>query len=418
MDDQLLRRIPFLSDLPTEEYQTLAKNLSIRELAAGEILFRKGDVGDAMFLIVNGEVEILRGEGTPDEKIIAERRGGDYIGEMSLLIPGGRRTSSVRARFDSCLLELNRQEFEALLKRQPNLIFNIARILSERLDASNTSSFQEIVAKNRELQQAYDELKAAQEQIIAKEKLEKELQLAATIQQSILPKTMPALANFDFGVHMTPARAVGGDFYDLFQIGEHRTGILIGDVADKGVPSAIFMARVHALISAEAFHCDHPGEVLRRVNTYLLTREEIDLFITVIYGVLDNRIGTFTYARAGHEIPILHQPGQPPAPIPNGRGQPLGILDPLLLDEGVINIPSGETLLLFSDGLTDCRNPQGESFGIQRMYAALQHSAPQTAQQTCDALVNALRAFRNNTSQDDDVTLVTIHHKQPTAENR
>jgi serine phosphatase RsbU (regulator of sigma subunit) len=412
MNEELLSRIPFLSDLPASEHENLAKTLLVQKLSVGKILFHEGDLGDAMFMIIDGELEILLGEGTPDEKVVAQRKSGDYVGEMSLVLPGGKRTASVRAKSDSRLWVLTRAEFDSLLKRQPDLIFSIARILSERLDASHTSTFREMVAKNRELQKAYDDLKAAQEQIIAKEKLEKELQLAATIQLSILPKRMPKLPGFDFGAHMTPARAVGGDFYDLFRLDQHRMGILIGDVADKGMPSALFMARVHALISAEALHYDHPGEVLQRINTYLLTRDETDLFVTVIYGIIDNRSGEFAYARAGHEIPIMHKPGQPCSPVAGGRGQPLGILDSMLLDEQSITIPSGGSLMLFSDGMTDCRNPQGEAFGYDRLRAAFNHSAPQPAQQTCDIVVNTLLSFRDQAPQDDDVTLVIISRNQ------
>jgi sigma-B regulation protein RsbU (phosphoserine phosphatase) len=168
------------------------------------------------------------------------------------------------------------------------------------------------------------------------------------------------------------------------------------------------MARVHALISAEAFHCDHAGEVLRRVNQYLFSRDETDLFVTVLYGILDNRSGIFGFARAGHEIPLLCQPDQAASPIASGRGQPLGILDPLLLDEQRLQLQPGETLLLFSDGLTDCRNPQGEAFGYERLRAAANFSESQPAQQTCDGLSSALLAFRENAAQDDDVTLVSI----------
>lgn len=412
MTVELMRRIPFFSELPESDIPLLASALTIKDLAEGEILFHDGDEGDALFVVAEGLLDVLMGEGTPDERVVTQRKEGEYVGEMSLLLPGGKRTAAVRAAEKTRLLVLTRPDFESLLQRQPSLIFAIARVLSERLDASNTSAYHEIVAKNRALQQAYDELKAAQSQIIAKEKLEKELQLASEIQMSILPKQMPDLPGFDFAAFMDPARAIGGDFYDLFRIDEHRVGILIGDVADKGVPSALFMARVHALISAEAFHCDHPGEVLRRVNRYLFSREETDLFITGIYGMLDNRSGEFSYARAGHEIPLLHEAGLGSRPIPGGRGQPLGILDPILLDEQSLIIPPGGSLILFSDGMVDCRNPQGEPFGYERLRETFDRCVARSAVQTRDALECALLEFRQDAEQDDDVTLVVIGRRE------
>ena len=139
-------------------------------------------------------------------------------------------------------------------------------VLSQRLDNTNVSTFRDLTEKNRQLQKAFDELKAAQEQLIEKERLERELKVAADIQMSILPDVLPVHEAFDFGGRILPARQVGGDFYDVFFLDEDKIGVLIGDVADKGVPSAIFMARAHALIIAEADSATSPGEVLRMVK--------------------------------------------------------------------------------------------------------------------------------------------------------
>jgi hypothetical protein len=115
-------------------------------------------------------------------------------------------------------------------------------------DATNTQTFRDLTEKNKQLQTAYDNLKAAQAQLIEKERLERELQVAADIQLSILPDELPELDEFSFGARILPARQVGGDLYDVFLLKDNQVGVLIGDVADKGVPSAIFMARAHALI--------------------------------------------------------------------------------------------------------------------------------------------------------------------------
>jgi serine phosphatase RsbU (regulator of sigma subunit) len=408
MNAELLRQIAFFRDLPHEELEYLSHSLTVQSLAQGEILFHVGDIGDALYMVLEGWLDIVLGEGTSEEHLIAHRRAGEYVGEMSLIMQGGKRTATARAGAATRLWVMTRHDFDALLRRQPYLSFSIARVLSERLESSNTSTFHEIIAKNRALQQAYDELKIAQEQIIAKEKLEKELQLAAQIQISILPKRLPTLPGFDFGAHMFPARSVGGDFYDVFLLDEHRAGILIGDVADKGVPSAIFMARIHALISAEALHCDNPAEVVRRVNRYMFSRDEIDLFVTVIYGILDSRTGVFQFARAGHEIPLLRAPNQQTQPIPKGRGQPLGVIESSWVDEQALRIPPGGALLLFSDGLTDCRNPQGEEFGRDRLRDTFHHLNTGNAQQICDVMTETLLKFRENAAQDDDVTMVVI----------
>jgi serine phosphatase RsbU (regulator of sigma subunit) len=289
------------------------------------------------------------------------------------------------------------------------IAYTMVRVLSNRLNDAHISSMAELQAKNRQLVKAYEELKAAQEQIIEKEKLERELQVAYEIQMSILPQSLPVMKGFDFGARIVPARAVGGDFYDFFPLEGHKMGILVGDVTDKGVPAAIFMAQTHALLRAEASHHTSPREVLLSANHHILNRNEKGLFVTVLYGILDWSTRCFTYARAGHELPILSVPGEQPVFAPKNPGQPLGILDEPLLDEQTLTIPPGGRLLLYTDGITDERNPQGESFGFERLIQAVSSAGGLSAQDSCDLILNIVIDFLNCTPQFDDVTMVVIH---------
>jgi sigma-B regulation protein RsbU (phosphoserine phosphatase) len=304
---------------------------------------------------------------------------------------------------------MTRDDFDDLLHRQPHVAYAMVKVLSDRLRNSDNAAFIDLREKNRQLQIAYDDLKAAQAQIIEKERLEKELQLAAEIQMSILPRELPALLGVDFGGHMDPARSVGGDFYDVFQLDEYRVGVLIGDVADKGVPSAIFMARTHALLTAESLRGGTPGEVLRSVNAYLTRLDQGDLFVTVIYGIFDIRTGIFTYARAGHELPVLVSASGMVADLSKSTSLAIGLFPEIPLDEQLITIPAGGTLLLFTDGMCDCRSPQGEEFGHERILTTLAGLRGLSARLACEGLVNALLDFRQGAAQDDDVTLVTLH---------
>ena len=252
MSPNELSNIPLFSDLPVDELDHLQSMLKIRRLRPGEILFREGSRGEHFYVLTHGELEILLGAETEEELILNTLGPGEYLGEMSLIIPGGERTATARASKETALLAMSRDEFNALIEHYPILSKSMVRVLSNRLDSTNYATFRDLTEKNRQLQKAYDELKAAQEQLIEKERLERELKVAADIQFSILPDVLPAPPNFDFGASIYPARRVGGDFYDVFRIGENKVAVLIGDVADKGVPSAIFMARAHALIAAEA----------------------------------------------------------------------------------------------------------------------------------------------------------------------
>jgi serine phosphatase RsbU (regulator of sigma subunit) len=282
------------------------------------------------------------------------------------------------------------------------------RVLSQRLDATNTAAFHDLTEKNRQLQSAFDELKAAQAQIIEKERLEQELQVAADIQLSILPDELPRARGVNFGACMSPARQVGGDFYDVFTIGGQQVGVLIGDVADKGVPSALFMARVHALFMAEADIGLGSGEVMRLVNRHITRLQKSTQFVTVLYGILDLQTNEFSYTRAGHEPPlILHSDGTVER-LPHGPGMAIGLWDSIQLDERTVQLLSGDTLLLYTDGMTDCRDPKGDLFGLERIKSTLSGLKGRAAAQVCNRLLSSLKNFQAGSKQDDDVTLVAV----------
>ena len=405
----LLRRVPLLNELPQAELENLAATLEVVEVEPAQVLFSENDPGDSLYIVIRGDLDVVMGMGTRDEKVVAKLGPGEFVGEMSLLLPGGMRTAGVRASQLTQLWRMTRSDFDALLLRQPRMAYSMVRTQSRRLDATTLSSFRDLQEKNRQLQQAYDELKAAQAQIIEKERLERELQVAAQIQTSILPQELPRVPGYDFGARMLPARLVGGDFYDVFAIDARRVGFLIGDVADKGVPSAIFMARAHALIMAEASHSSHPGTVLKRTNRHLIQLGQADIFVTVLFGILDCSTGGFEYARAGHEVPLLVQSEGEVVELAHATGQALGMLEDPRLDEGRVGIPPDGTLFLFTDGIPDCSNPGGELFGRQRLHRTLARLAGLGAQRTCDGLLKTLKRFQSDAPQFDDITLVAIH---------
>jgi serine phosphatase RsbU (regulator of sigma subunit) len=404
----LLARIPLFADLPEQELENLLRSLAVVELQPRDILFREGDAGEHFYIIADGQLEILRAAGLPEELLLNVIGQGEYFGDMALIMPGGQRTATVRARTPSTLLVMSRNEFAELVKRFPLLAYSMVRVTSQRLDATNTATFRDLTEKNRQLQKAYDELKAAQEQLIEKERLERELQVAAEIQISILPDVLPANPCFDFGARIDPARQVGGDFYDVFPVGENKIAILIGDVADKGVPSAIFMARVHALIMAEADSLPTAEGVLRKVNEHVTRLEKSTQFVTALYGILDCASGDFDYARAGHEPPLLLTP-EGIYRLPHGPGMALGLWEDITLDVGRVHLSKGSSLLLFTDGMTDCRNPAGEAFGLERIQDAFLDLRDLPAQEVCDCLLKTLIDYQQGSKQDDDVTLVAIH---------
>ena len=207
---------------------------------------------------------------------------------------------------------------------------------------------------------------------------------------------------------MVPARVVGGDFYDIFPLGRHKVGIMIGDVADKGMPSAIFMARTHALLYAELNRGSSPMSVLKRVNRYLQQLSASPLFVTVLLGILNTLSGEFHYGRAGHELPILVYADGRIEKFPWTQGQLLGMLDDPVIDEQRMVIPPDGMVLLYTDGVSDERNPQGISFGLDGVIETLRDTYTQPAKQVCATFINRISSYQQWIPQDDDITMLVI----------
>jgi sigma-B regulation protein RsbU (phosphoserine phosphatase) len=409
MKELLLGQIPLFRELSQTELEHLTNTLRVRKLAHETVLFKEGEVSDHFYIIIDGQMEIIKALGTTEERLIALRGPGEFIGELSLVNPDGLRMASVRSQGIAKLWEMTHADFDDLLHRHPKLSYKIVTVLSSRLTSAHDATIEDLKEKNRKLTEAYEELQAAQVQIIEKEILERELQMASEIQMSILPQEVPELQGFDFGVCFDPARAIGGDFFDFVPLDSETVGIFIGDVADKGVPSALFMAQIHALLYAEATRGVAPTEVLRRVNRILMRMNEKNLFATVIYGLLHSNTREFTYARAGHDLPIIGGKNGEAQMVPHGQGQLLGILEDPIFDEQTITIAPGSTLLLYTDGMTDCRNSKGEIFGIENLTTEIGALNETPTQNLCSNLLKTIKDYQGDAPQDDDITLVAIH---------
>lgn len=410
MSDNILARVPLFAGVPPAELDQLAATLEPCWVEAGTVLFTEGDSGDHFYVVLSGQVDVVKALGTPDERLLVTRGPGDFLGEMSLLNRDGRRTASVRVCEAAHLLEMRRANFEALLSRYPLMAYEMVRVMSNRLTESQNRIMGELHDKNTQLQTAYDALQAAQAQMIAQETLARELRLAHDIQMGLLPRTRPQAPGYSFGAQIVPARAVGGDLFDFVPLSPLTVGLVIGDVADKGMPAAIFMALALALLRAEAGQGGAPADVLRRVNRHLLYMNQSELFVTALYGVLDLVTGRLDYARAGHEVPLFIEAGGSPRRLPRGRGQPLAIFDDVELDVGTLLLPPGATLLIFSDGVTDARAPHGEMLGADQLMAAFaaEAAAADGAQPLCDRLLQRVVAFQGRAAQHDDITLVAV----------
>jgi len=404
----MISRVPLFASLPGGELEYLAATLRPLEVAPGTILFCEGDYGDRSYVIVAGQFEVIEAMGAADERLVGVRGPGEFIGEMSLLNLDGRRTATVRAASHARLLEMTRGEFDALLHRQPMMAYEMVQVLNARLDASHHNAIRDLEEKNRQLMQAYEELEAAQAQIIEKGKLEQELQVAHKIQMSILPRRLPNVKGFDFGARIRPMRAVGGDFFDFIPLDNGTIGIAVGDASGHGVPAALLMALTVTLLRAEACRDCSPGRVLAGVNRQLLNLNDEGMFVTILYGVLNCATHEFTYTRAGHELPVLcSADGQLNNPV-SGRGQLLGLFADPMLDEQTVTLGPGSLLLVYTDGVIEARDEHAVAFGEERLREAVCTSHQLPAQLVCDRVLEQLTTYSGIDAQRDDITLVCV----------
>ena len=406
----ILRKIPLFASLPQAEVKYLASRLISEEYPEGHVLFHEGSMERGFYILLEGEVEILKSMGARNERSLGVRKAISLIGEMSLFSHGGHRTATVRSLTPLILYKMKRVDFDVLLHRQPQLAYELMGLLSNRLEDSENLAIVELKEKNEKLTRAYRELKSAQKQIIEKEKLEHELELSSQIQQSILPQHLPKQRGFDFGALMIPAHAVGGDFYNFLSLDRSHVGIVVGDVCDKGVPAALFMSVVHSLIRVEAQNSKSPVKVLRQVNRHLLhmLNSNSTMFVTLIYGVLNLGTGKFHYARAAHPAPIVLDQMGGIADIPIKPGQPLGLFGNLPLDEERITLPPGGMLLLFTDGLNEASNLERTEFGDGGLLDSLYSGRHKKAQRICEHLWEDVQSYSRGLPQEDDFTAVVI----------
>jgi phosphoserine phosphatase RsbU/P len=251
------------------------------------------------------------------------------------------------------------------------------------------------------------QLEAAQEELAKKERLERELELARQVQQSMLPRDFPEIPDFHFAARYKPAHHVGGDFYDVIRLDDKHFGLVIADVSDKGMPAALYMALTRSLLRAEARRQRSPAVVLSNVNQLLLELGDGKTFVTLFYGVVERSSRRMVYSRAGHDRPLLLREGDMRSL--GGDGTPLGILeDEFRLTEEEILLLPGDRLVMYTDGLIDVSTKDGTLFSLEGWVALLQACAAQPLERMGDTLFKSLSEYQGEAEQYDDMTLLVM----------
>jgi len=240
--------------------------------------------------------------------------------------------------------------------------------------------------------------------------IEREMDLAARVQQSILPRQFPVSERMEIFAEMTPARAIGGDFYDFFQIDETRYGFAIADVVGKGAPAALFMALSRAYLKATASARLSAGECLKRVNELVHAENHAGMFVTAFYGILNAHTGEVEFANGGHNHPYLLRPGSPPEMLNHPNALIIGIMKDVDYPTHRLQLRPGERLFLYTDGVTEAMNQAGEMFSEDRLEQVLARACGSSLEETTRGVSQEVRWFADGAPQSDDLTMLLVKY--------
>lgn len=266
------------------------------------------------------------------------------------------------------------------------------------------------------LEKTRQELRMMRQAHEARENLsavKRELDVAARIQQAILPQIFPPFPDrteFDIYAEMIPARQIGGDFYDFFFINEHRLGFVIGDVAGKGMPAALFMAVCRTLLKATAVTGMTPADCLRHVNTLVCADNGAGLFVTLVYGILDTRTGIVEYSIAGHVPPLVIGGGGAVRELPRTGGLVLGVAGDAAYVTDTVKLGSQEGLLLYTDGVSEAMDRSHTLFSESRLMETVTRLQELPPEALIKGVVSEVRAYTDGNPQSDDITLLALRY--------
>jgi len=265
-------------------------------------------------------------------------------------------------------------------------------------------------AMRRDLKTQIEKLRVTTE---AKQRIETEIHIARDIQMSLVPSKFPAYPNrhdFDLFAILDPAREVGGDFYNFSLIDSDHLSLVIGDVAGKGIPGAMFMAVTVTLLKALTTQACDPAEVLRKLNEEICEQNDSNMFATIFFGVLCLSTGELSYANAGHNPPFIFNARDGVSEIPRAKGPAVGISPMSAYKAGALTMQTGDTLFLYTDGVTEAANAGNELFGVSRTKRILSDFEHESTSDLLLDLRKQVLAYSYGAEQSDDITMLAVKY--------
>lgn len=421
----VLRRSPLFSSIGSHELEAFVQRTTVVTFEPGDTLLTQGERREEAFLIIAGSVDLLYAVG--GERIHMATIGRDQIvGEVAAL-GDGRQAATVVAREPVEAARLRKVDFVLAIARNPELAVALIDALARRVqrmaeplailthavtalergtyDPEMLASF---APQSDDIGTFARAFKAMAREITEKHRQRQDLEAAHRIQQAILPGPLPAGDRaFDLYATMRPARNVGGDFFDYFELAQNRIGFVVADVSGKGIPAAIFMALSRTVIHHLAGGGDPPAECLARANDLLAEGNDAAMFVTVLYAVLDAASGELSWCNAGHTPPLLRRTDGRVEPLENRPETAIGLFAGLPYQTHTTRLAPGETVLLYTDGVTEAFDPALEAFGDARLYEALVaiEDGPRGA---VERIVATVDEFAAGAEQSDDICVLAV----------
>ncbi len=416
--------------LHAEALEVALKSLPQVHLNSGEILVQQGEASDAAFFLKQGTVTVY-GETLFGSVPLATIHAPQLIGEIGVLadLP---RTASVKAVTPTTVYRISRSALLEIGRKTPDLLLFIIGQLGRQLDGVNraVSLYTNALAalekrefdsrileqlENPPLQLA--DFSAAfrrfASQILDKRRQHDELASAAIIQQSFLPKTSNLAAAdgaLDLHAQMRPAREVGGDFYDFFMLDADHLAIAIGDICGKGIAASLFMAVVVTVLRTAAHEEKGVASTISRANALLCRDNAASMFATVFYAVLNLRTGLLEYCNCGHNAPFHLLTSGETRSLP-ATGLPLALFADRSPAMASVTLSGSDTLVLFTDGVTEAMNPSQEELGEAAFIETLVGSSDLPPAEIVSRIFSTVDSFSQGTEQTDDITCIVVRRR-------
>ncbi len=428
LEDMLRETVSFAPLSSAQRYAIISAS-PIEEVGAGQTLIKQDEMGDFAYLVLNGtvgvEVETLAGR-----VAVAMLGTGHLVGEIAAFA-ASPRTAYVIAKTPVTLLRIEQATIRQILSDSPETSMAIVAELGARLQKLNGAiatltqatkalaigefepDMLEVLRKEAgrigHFAGVFEEM--AQE-IQNKRLLTQEMNTASHIQQALLPGAIDAgtlSETFDLSASMSPAKDVGGDFYDYFMIDATTLGFAVGDVSGKGVPAALFMSVSRTALRTVARESGSASDTLSRVNAFLADGNREAMFVTLAFGRLDLTTGRLSLAAGGHEDVFIAPDGDALV-NPPPTGPALGLLEDVSFDEHVFDLSRPTSIVLATDGITEAFNSDDQLFGSARLQDIIRTAESQSAVALGDRIERSVADFVGDHPQSDDLTLLVLRY--------